>query len=831
LQQNKTAPVVACRIYVRAGSLTEGKYMGCGISHVLEHLVAGASSAKRKESESAEILKSIGNDSNAFTTLDNTCYFITTTSEKYPVAVDVLADWVTNCQFTDAEFAREYKVVQREIEMGEAEAERTFSKLTYSTRYLVHPARHPVIGYKPAFQKLTAADARAYYKMMYVPDNLVVSLAGDMDLDAAQKLVVEKMGSVRRTRVPAISLPAEPPVLSPRTAVARADVRQARLQIGFPTVDLFSKEMYPLDVLAGVLAQGESSILVRDLRDERRLVSGITAYDETPAWGDGTLAIAMELAPDKIPAARRAIIATLKDIAEKGIDPKEIEKVKARTSAELIYGNQTAEQQATRGAEDFLSTGDVDFAMTYAARIKKVTPEQVNEAARKYIRMDAMLTAALLPLGAPDNVSASGATQAVAAAKLPVEKRVLSNGLTVLLCRNSAAPLVAMQLYVTGGLLAEDDKNNGTGSVMMELMTRGAGKRSANDVSEFLDMTGGSLGGVSGNNTFSLSAVCLKENFNKTFELFTDTVTAPTFSDDELEKIRPLLLAGIEGQTEDWFDEAYKFTREQFFVKSPYHNMATGRAGVVSKLSAKDIRTHYEKFFQNPKGTVLAIYGDLDQMPDLEKSAFSKIPAGGGTLNLVTELASGKTVIQPTEKQSATVMLAYGPGSVAGQKDRDAMLVLQTLLGGYNSPGGPLLHETLRGKGLVYTVQATNIPGVKHGDKEARGTFLIAALGEPGNADQIVTIIEQIVADVKAGKTSEKDIAGAKDQAITGHQLQNQTIASQAQDQALDELMGLGYNDNDTFAARIKAVTKDDVVRAANAYLQSPVIAITKPKK
>ena len=126
-------------------------------------------------------------------------------------------------------------MVQREIEMGEAEAARTFAKLTYANRYLVHPARHPVIGYKPAFQKLTAADCRAYYKLMYVPDNMVVSLAGDIDLDAAEKMVIEKMGGVARTKVPAITLPAEPPVAAARTAIARADVRQARLQLGFPT--------------------------------------------------------------------------------------------------------------------------------------------------------------------------------------------------------------------------------------------------------------------------------------------------------------------------------------------------------------------------------------------------------------------------------------------------------------------------------------------------------------------------------------------------------------------------------------------------------------------
>ena len=831
LQQNKTAPVVACRVYVRAGSLTENKWMGCGLSHVLEHLVSGASSAKRKEAESTDLLKAIGNDSNAFTTWDNTCYFITTTQEKWPIAIDLLSDWVTNANFTDAEFAREFQVVQREIEMGEAEAERTFAKISYANRYLVHPARHPVVGYKPAFQKLTPADAREYYKMMYVPDNFIVTIAGDIDLAAAEKLVKEKFGPVERKKVPAIDIPAEPPVLAPRTAVAHADVRQARLQLGFPTVDMFSPDMYPLDVLAGALAGGESSVLVRDLRDERGLVSAVSAADETPSWGAGTLSIYMELPADKIPAARRAVLAVLADVKEKGLSAKELEKVKARVAADLIYNNQTAEQQATRNAEDFLATGDVDFSRTYADRIRAVTPEQVQAAAKKYVRDDVLLTTALLPLNAEDNVTRATTQQAAAAAKLPVQKLTLPNGLTVLICKNSAAPVVAMQLYVAGGLLAEDAATNGTGETMMELLTRGAAGRTANDITDFFDSTGGSIAATSGNNTYSLASVCLKQNFAKTFDVFTDLATAPTFAPEELEKIRPLILAGIEHQTEDWFDEGYKLIRDEFFAQSPYKRLPTGSADVVAKLTAPKIRDHYEHTFRNPRQMVLAIYGDINAAPDFQNSAFAKLKPVDVKLNLETQDAPPHRITHNTDKASATVMIAFGPGSVAGGPDRDAIVVLQTLLGGYNSPGGSLLHETLRGKGLVYTVQASNIPGVQRAGAEARGLFLISALGEPENADQIVTLIEKIVADVKAGKVSDADFASAKDQAITGHQLQNQTIAAQAQDQALDELSGLGYNDSEAFPARVKAITKADLIRAANKYLNDPVIALTLPKK
>ena len=88
--------------------------------------VAGASSGKRKESENTLLMEQIGNDSNAYTSADSTVYFITTTADKWPTALDLSVDFTTNTDFTHEEYEREHKVVQREIEMDEAETDRIF---------------------------------------------------------------------------------------------------------------------------------------------------------------------------------------------------------------------------------------------------------------------------------------------------------------------------------------------------------------------------------------------------------------------------------------------------------------------------------------------------------------------------------------------------------------------------------------------------------------------------------------------------------------------------------------------------------------------------------
>jgi zinc protease len=382
-----------------------------------------------------------------------------------------------------------------------------------------------------------------------------------------------------------------------------------------------------------------------------------------------------------------------------------------------------------------------------------------------------------------------------------------------------------MQMYTLGALLAEDASDNGIGTAMCRLMARGSGKYSFADISEYFDATGGAFGTSMGSNTFSVSATCLKENAEKSFDIFKDVALNPAFDKEELEKIRPQMLAAVDRATEDWAGEAMKFAKEKYYKDSPYKLLAVGSRDEIAKVTPEDIRKHYETYFRNPEKTVIAIYGDIDVAKmEAAVQGFAEMPKHEAKLATVSDEGTPGTYLNPTKKETATVIIGYGPGMTITSKDKDAMMLVQTIMGGYSSALGSPLFETLRGKGLVYTVQAGNAAG------PVKGMFLILALGEPQNADEIVKIISQIVDDTKAGKLfTDELIAKAQDQAITGEQLQGVTIADSATSQALDELMGLGYDYKKTFAARMKAVTREDLLRVANRYLTDPVVTITTP--
>jgi predicted Zn-dependent peptidase len=109
------SPVVAVRGVIGTGGVYEGKWLGGGLSHLLEHLVAGGSNDRRTEAENKNLLQQIGNNSNAYTTEDHTAFFVNTTPPHMEQAVDLVTGWLLGAQITVPEYRREFQVVQREL--------------------------------------------------------------------------------------------------------------------------------------------------------------------------------------------------------------------------------------------------------------------------------------------------------------------------------------------------------------------------------------------------------------------------------------------------------------------------------------------------------------------------------------------------------------------------------------------------------------------------------------------------------------------------------------------------------------------------------------------
>ncbi len=220
VQENHGAPVATVRCFVKnTGSAYEGKNLGAGLSHVLEHVVAGGSTLHRTEKEIEKTINAFGGATNAATSTDQTMFFIDCPAKNTMTAVDLIADSMQHVTFEPKEFARELKVVRRELADGEVDRQRVLGTLLQQTVYLVHPARHPIIGYLDVLNATTNQTIIDFYHERYAPNNQVFVVVGDVKTQAVLDEVASQYVGTLRGRETYQPFEEEPKQLSPRETV------------------------------------------------------------------------------------------------------------------------------------------------------------------------------------------------------------------------------------------------------------------------------------------------------------------------------------------------------------------------------------------------------------------------------------------------------------------------------------------------------------------------------------------------------------------------------------------------------------------------------------
>lgn len=826
LKTHRTAPVVSAQLFCRTGSVYEQEFLGGGISHLLEHLLHGSATTTRSEAESREILNALGGNTNAYTSLDVTCYYINTGREHLEPAVNLLADWVTHPTFPQDAFDREWDVVQRELERDLDDAGRQMFYLMLETMYREHPARYPIIGHQPIVQTLTKEDIVGYYRRTYVPDNMLISIVGDIDLAETLAVVGREFAGLARRRMPTITLPEEPEMVTPRRAEKRMRVNAAMLQLCWPTIPLTHPDLYALDLLSHVLTQGESSRLARTIRDAG-LTYTIDSMSWTPAWGPGVFGISARLDPAKIETAAAAIREQIEELQQTNITPEELEKAKKQKAAEHVFASQTAESIARMMARDYLAIGDAHFSQAYVANIQQVTADELRNMAARYLDPQRMATIAILPEDHPSAV-AEGPAETEAQA---VWKIVLDNGLRCLIRPDPTSPVVAIQLFSFGGVLCEDETINGLSNLAGLLAPRGTSTRTASEIADFFDSRGGSLTGGSGNHTLFFRAEVLKEDFEQALEVFADVVVNPTFPEEELRQYRPRVLDAIRRIDEQWRSELFAFFERHYYGDSPYRFHMLGSEAVVEAASREQIEQFYRRRVNGPQ-SVLAVFGDVQpaEVEALVRKWFADLPAEAAPLPTVAEQPPRTNPelyvrAKSPERRAAGIQIGFTGMTLDQAADRVVMDVMDTIISGYRFPTG-WLHKSLRGgdRGFVYEVHAVNRPGV------LPGYFGIYAACQPEKVNEVYHIITEQLDKARAGRFTEEELERARTMIVTTELMQNQTNSDRAMQAALDELYGLGYDYQDRLAERVRAVTLEQVRQIAAQYLTVPVVAVVTPE-
>jgi zinc protease len=819
VEEDHSAPVASVQAWCATGSINEGKWMGAGLSHILEHMLFKGTQ-DRKAGDIARHVQDRGGYINAYTSFDRTVFWIDIPSEGVSEAVTILADAMMNSTLPEDEYVREQEVIRREFAMGFDDPGRQSSQLMLSTVFSESPFRHPIIGYLDVYNKLKRDDVMEYYKARYVPNNLTFVVAGDVDTQKIREQVEEAFKNYSRQPLEPLYVAGEPEQIGQREAHEEFPTELTRLSLAWRVPGLTNPDTPALELLGDVLGSGRSSLLNQELREKLQIVHSIES-GVFSLQTDGVFVIQALCDPGQRLAVEKEALALVERIKETGGTQAELEKARRAMLAGQLAGLSTARGQASDLGSNWLLTRNINFSKDYLDAIARVTTEDLKRVARDYLRADSLNVTSLNPIG---TLTAKGGVEREGV-RSEVKKFVLSNGLRLLVREDPRLPLVSMYAAFRGGLLAEKPESNGITRLLSRALLKGTKNRTAAQIAEQIESVGGRLGSDNGNNSFSVSVEVMKPDLALGLEVLADILQNPVFPEKEVELEKAAQIATIKAEDEQITSVAKNVLREKLFDKHPYALRASGRAESVEKLSSADLRAFKDEYIVAQNG-VLAVFGDVkaEEVLKLVERNFGTMPAGKLALSdppRPVAPATPLSVVEERNKQQAVVMIGY-PGSDVLSPDRT---LLDLLNEASNDLGSRFFNRIREQMGLAYFVGAGNFAGL------APGSFVFYLGTDPKKVDAVAAELQNEINGLSKDGLTEEELARAKRKLLGAEAIRNQSNSTFAASVAVDELVGLGFDNYLRRRNQVESATVADIRNAAAKYFGTPsrVEVIVRP--
>lgn len=810
VEEDHSAPVASVQAWCNTGSIDEGKWMGAGLSHILEHMLFKGTE-KLKAGDIAHKIQNQGGYINAYTSFDRTVFWIDVPADGASEAVDILADAMMHSQLPEAEYTKEQEVIRREFAMGFDNPDRQSSQLMLRTVFSQSPFRHPVIGYLDVYNKLTRNDVMEYYKSKYVPNNLTFVIVGDVDAEKIHAQLEEDFKDEPRRALEPVFVASEPEQIGRRDAHEEFPTELSRLSLAWRIPGMTNPDTPALQLLGDVLGSGQSSILNQAIREKAKLAHEIDA-GMFSLQSDGVFVISAICDPDKRSAIEKESLAIIESVKKDGVSQAALDKARRSLLSNQFSSLATARGKASDLGGNWLLTQNPNFSKDYLDAVGRVTTADLQRVAREYLRTDRLNVTSLNPIG-----SLEPKGEAVAASeKSEVKSFTLKNGLRLLVREDSRLPLVSIYAAFRGGLLGETPETNGITRLLSKTIVKGTKTRSAAQIAEQIESLGGRLGADNGNNSFSASVEVMKPDFAAGLDILADILQNPTFPAAEVDLEKNAQLAAIKEEDEQITAVARNAAREKLFGSHPYALRNTGSADSVAKLTSEELQAFFKKYTVAKNG-VIAVFGDVkaDEVLKLVEKDFGQMPSGELTLTsppVPAPLTAPVNVVEQRNKQQAVVMFGYPSASIL-DPDRVALELINEAS---NDLGSRFFNRIRENLGLCYYVGASNFAGL------APGCFVYYLGTDPKKVERVTTEFQDEISKLATDGLTEDELVRAKKKLLGAEAIRNQSNGTFAASTAINELVGLGYDNYLKRKQQIEAVTLDDIKKVAGKYFNTP---------
>jgi predicted Zn-dependent peptidase/DMSO/TMAO reductase YedYZ heme-binding membrane subunit len=393
VQEHRASDLVALQLWVRVGGRDEAP-AELGLSHYLEHMLFKGTPTRPPGSIDA-LLEGVGGTSNAFTSYDYTHYDVVVPADSIAAAAELLADIAVNAAFPPKEIASEKKVVFEEMSLTEDDPERYLERRVTEEVYPRHPYGRPILGTRDLVQKIDRPALEAYYRKHYVPRNMVLVVVGAVTPTGVRELADRTFGKLDGPASARAETAKPPAVAKGRSIDVRRDEQQAYLGLAWQAAPTGDTEIYAVDLLSYILGDGPASRLNQTVREQKRLVTAIESVFVARQLS-GLVSVTARLEPGNLQAAEAAVLEVIRRVREQGVT--DVERQRALITAESTYA---FDIETAEGLARILGQGETTWTLRdelqYLTRLRQVTPEQIRDAARRYLGEDNYVRVRFVP--------------------------------------------------------------------------------------------------------------------------------------------------------------------------------------------------------------------------------------------------------------------------------------------------------------------------------------------------------------------------------------------------------------------------------------------------
>ncbi|MBP1744041.1 MAG: zinc protease [Firmicutes bacterium] len=369
---------ISVGLWVENGSRNEDSSNN-GISHFIEHMMFKGTS-NRSSLELVESIEDVGGQINAFTGKESTCFYIKALDSYLELSLEILSDMLFNSTFHPEDIEKEKGVISEEINMSEDSPEDVLTDLHSSAIWGDDPISLPILGTSESISSFTREDIVEYISSHYIPENSVISIAGNVDESVIQSLVEKYFGdwTGSNKKITCYSTP----VLQSNHLHKKKNIEQLHLSLGMPGIQTGHEDLYTLLLMSNILGGGASSLLFQRIREQKGLCysiySYISAYKNT-----GVISVYTSLNPRYADVVVGLINDEIGKFIENGITPEKLRKAKEQLKGSYMLGLENTSSRMFNNGKSVLFLNKINTLDDMIKKIDRIDQKKLQDVMEK----------------------------------------------------------------------------------------------------------------------------------------------------------------------------------------------------------------------------------------------------------------------------------------------------------------------------------------------------------------------------------------------------------------------------------------------------------------